>query len=75
MTGPRITRASRIVAGILAVIWIAMGMASIWIGFVQRRWAAVLVGVLGVFFGGIWANVARTGRYAVWPFTRRRGPS
>lgn len=70
MTGPRINRASRIVAGVLAVVWIAMGMASVAIGFVQQRWAGVLVGLAGVFFGGVWANVARTGRYAVWPFTR-----
>jgi len=70
VTGPRINRASRIVAGVLAVVWIAMGMASVAIGFVQQRWAGVLVGLAGVFFGGVWANVARTGRYAVWPFTR-----
>ena len=75
MTAPRINRASRIVAGVLAVVWIAMGVASIAIGFAQRRWVGVLVGLAGVFFGGVWANVARTGRYAVWPFTRRtRGP-
>ena len=70
MTPPRINRASRIVAGVLAVVWIAMGLASIAIGFVQGRWAGVVVGLAGVFFGGVWANVARTGRYAVWPFMR-----
>jgi hypothetical protein len=73
--GPRINRASRIVAGVLAVVWIAMGLASIGIGVVQQRWAGVLVGIAGVFFGGVWANVARTGPYAVWPFTRRRRDS
>lgn len=72
MTGPRINRASRIVAGVLAVVWIAMGMASIAIGFMQQRWVGVFIGLAGVFFGGVWANVARTGRYAIWPFTRTR---
>lgn len=63
--------AGRFVAGILGVIWIAAGLAAIGLGVRGHQWGTVLLGVLAVYFGGIWWHVARTGRYAVWPFRRR----
>ncbi len=65
-------RLSRTVAGLIGIIWMAAGLAAIGLGAVAREWGSVLLGVLAVYFGGIWWQVARTGRYLVWPFRRRR---
>lgn len=73
MTAPRkpLSRTGRIVGGVLAAIWIVVGVLAVVLGVAQRRPAAVLLGVAGIAYGAVWLGVARTGRYAVWPFTRR----
>jgi hypothetical protein len=66
-----LSRLPRIIAGVIGVIWIVAGMAAIILGVPARQWGTVLLGVLAVYFGGIWWHVARTGRYVAWPFGRR----
>ena len=64
-------RTGRIVAGVLATIWIVVGIVAAVLGVAQHRPAAVLLGIAGIAYGAVWLGVAWTGRYAVWPFTGR----
>lgn len=77
MSAPRarrpLSRTGRIVAGALAAIWIIVGLAAVVLGAMQRRPAAVLLGIAGVAYGMVWLGVARTGQYVLWPFRRERG--
>jgi hypothetical protein len=66
-----IGRLSRLVAGMIGLIWMAAGIAAIVLGARATRWSAVVLGVLALYFGAIWWRVARTGRYVLWPFSRR----
>jgi len=59
---------SRIVAGVIGVIWIVAGVAAVMLGTPAHQWGTVLLGALAIYFGGIWWHVARKGRYVVWPF-------
>ncbi|HET7604037.1 MAG TPA: hypothetical protein VFK36_13515 [Gemmatimonadales bacterium] len=65
---PQLGTLNRIVAGVIGVIWIAAGVAAVVLGIPAHQWGTVLLGVLAIYFGGIWWHVARKGRYAVWPF-------
>ncbi|HET7109366.1 MAG TPA: hypothetical protein VFI41_00725 [Gemmatimonadales bacterium] len=62
---------SRIVAGVIGVIWIVAGIAAVILGIPAHQWGTVLLGVLAVYFGSIWWHVARKGRYVAWPFGTR----
>jgi hypothetical protein len=53
---------------VIGVIWIAAGVVAVVLGIPAHRWGTVLLGVLALYFGGIWWHVARKGRYVVWPF-------
>jgi hypothetical protein len=61
--------AGRILAGILAVTWIAAGTAAFVLGVLRRFWVPLLLGPLAVAYGALWVRVARTGRKldAPWP--------
>ena len=63
----------RILAGILAVTWIAAGTAAFVLGVFRHLWVPLLLGPLAVGYGALWIRVARTGRKltALWP---KRGP-
>lgn len=65
----------RILAGILATIWIAAGLAALTIGlWLRPAPLLVLLGPLALAYGWLWVRVARTGRRLQWPTRRRRGP-
>lgn len=65
-------RVERVIAAVLAALWIAGGLAAFIVGLVQTRWLPILVGPVGVAYGLAWIRVARTGRYLKWPrFSRR----
>jgi hypothetical protein len=68
--GPALGRASRILAGVLAAVWVGAGALVLASGIARREWRPALVGAAGVLFGLLWVRVARTGRYVAWP--RRR---
>ena len=63
---------SRVIAGVLAVIWIVAGGIALVLGSLRGRWPTAALGLFGVLYGLIWARVAQTGRYVMWPFGRRR---
>lgn len=65
---PHLGTRARIVAGSIGIIWIAAGIAAVVLGVPAQQWGTVLLGVLAIYFGGIWWHAARQGRYAFWPF-------
>jgi len=52
----------RIVGALLAMIWLCAGVAAVCTGVTARRWPLALVGVVALWYGVIWAYVARQGR-------------
>ena len=57
----------RIFAAVMAIIWIAASIFGASRGFAAGTWYLALVGGAAVFYGCLWANVARTGRYGRIP--------
>lgn len=70
---PMLDRPSRIVAALLAGIWIGGGLATIgtalWLG---PTMLPVLVGLCATGYGTLWARVALTGRRLTWRSRRTR---
>ena len=65
----------RTIAGILATIWIAAGLAALTIGlWLRPALLLVLLGPLALAYGWLWVRVARTGRRLRWPMRRRPAP-
>lgn len=64
--------AGRIVAAILALVWIAAGLAAIVLGVLQHHWVPLLLGPLAVGYGALWARVAQTGRKLDLSWPKRR---
>ena len=64
-------RTSRILLAALIILLVAGPFLPRWAMFmlnVSLSWGTVVLGLLAIYFGGIWWHVARKGRYAVWPF-------
>ena len=53
----------RWVAAMLAAVWIASGVAVIVL--MHRRSLAILLGIIAIAYGLVWAEVTRTGR-PIW---------
>jgi hypothetical protein len=65
--------ADRTVAGILAAVWIAAGLAGLAIGlWLRPALLPVLLSPLALGYGWLWLRVARTGRRQHWPAWNRR---
>jgi hypothetical protein len=65
----------RIIAGCLATIWIAAGLAALTIGlWLRPALLLVLLGPLALAYGWLWVRVAQTGRRLQWPTRRRPAP-
>jgi hypothetical protein len=76
MNKSTLSKLDRGVAGGLAVIFIAAGIAGIAMGMARHHWLLVLVGLISVWWGSVWARVAVKGRRLqfseiLWPFLRR----
>ncbi len=67
MTKGRFSRASRIAAAILAVIWLMLGAAGVILGILRGNWILALVGGLAFWYGLIWERAAAEGRRLPWP--------
>lgn len=68
----RLSGLNRVMAGVLAMIWTGAGIVAVILGAKAGRWGTVALGALAVCFGVIWGQVARTGRYWVWPSKGRK---
>ena len=63
----------RLIAAVLAAIWVAAGLTALVIGlWVRPAVVPVLLSPFLLAYGWIWARVALTGRRQEWP---RRHPS
>jgi hypothetical protein len=63
--------AGRIIAILLAVVWLSAGIISIVLFGLYNNWVIPILGILSIIYGVIWIQVARTGRRIQWPFRRR----
>jgi fucose permease len=55
-------RRVRIVGALLAMTWLCAGVAAVLAGAIAQRWLLLLVGLVAIWYGVIWAYVARRGR-------------
>lgn len=58
--------AHRTMAALLALVWLASGIAGVAIGLVQHRWASLIVGLLAVGYGVLWSRATWRGRMLKW---------
>ena len=71
--GTDVGRGGRIVAAVLAAIWILAGLTALAIGvWIRPAILPVLLGPLALGYGWVWWRVAATGRKQEWPPWRRR---
>jgi len=71
-------RTIRVVAGLLAAVWLAAGVAAIAVALSTSRWLLALVGLVAAGYGAVWLRAARQGRLlsvreALAPWRIRRG--
>jgi len=68
MHSPRtLSKAERMVAVCLALIWIAASGAGFYAALIQSRWIAVACALAGLAYGVAWARVALGSRLLTWP--------
>jgi hypothetical protein len=65
--GSRRHVATRILAGLLAAIWIVAGVFVLALGLARGHWLPLLCGIAALWYGLIWIRVAREGRQLEWP--------
>jgi hypothetical protein len=59
-------------AAMLAIVWIAAGVAAVALGMIRHQWVPLLLGPLAIGYGALWIRVARTGRKLDAPWLKRR---
>lgn len=52
----------RIVSAALAIVWVFAGVAALFVGATVGRWLLIPIGLATLWYGVIWAYVARQGR-------------
>jgi len=55
-------RVVRVVGGLLAMVWLCAGLVAIIAGLVAQRWLLLVVGLVALWYGVIWAHAAAQGR-------------
>jgi hypothetical protein len=58
---------NRIIAALLAVIWLALGFAAIFLGIIYKHWLMLLPGLFTVWYGLIWTRAAIESHHLEWP--------
>jgi fucose permease len=62
-----LSRAERVAAVCLALIWIAAGCAGLYAALIQSRWIAAVCALLALAYGIAWARAAAFSRLLTWP--------
>ena len=57
---------NRMVALVLAVIWLCAGIGAILFGFMQARWVFVVLGVFALWYALLWLRVVSRRRLLTW---------
>jgi hypothetical protein len=60
----------RIVAAVLAAVWLIAGMAIVILALTHRHWLAALLGPPAIWYGLAWVRVALEGRHITWAEAR-----
>ena len=55
-------RTARIVGALLATVWLCAGVVALIAGAAGQRWFLMLAGLMALWYGVVWAFVAREGR-------------
>jgi hypothetical protein len=71
-----ISAADRVIAIALALVWIGGSLIGMLVGLRHGLWLVLIIGPLGLWFGILWARVARSGRSlewreGIWPWRRQ----
>jgi hypothetical protein len=53
---------NRTLAGVLALVWIVVGIVSLVLALVHERWLLALLAVVAILYGVAWLRVAARGR-------------
>lgn len=66
----------RAIAFALTLVWIGAGLVGTWFGMRHGSWAGLIIGVLGLWYGILWARAVRKGRRlhwreSAWPWRRQ----
>jgi len=62
--------ANRVVAAILAFVWLASGLVATVLAITQHYWIGLVVGPFAIAYGLLWIRVVQTGRRLHWPLHR-----
>jgi len=55
-------RTVRIVGALLAIVWVCAGVTALFAGATAQLWILIPIGLAALWYGVIWAYVARQGR-------------
>lgn len=69
-SGREVGNGSRIFAALIAVLLIGAGCYGILTAVENGPWYIAALGLAVIFYGALWANVARTGKFGripLWP--------
>ena len=72
----KLTKINRLVALVLALIWLVAGALVLVLGVVKRQWLLPVLGGFALWYGLVWLWVVRQGRQiswrqALWPWRSR----
>jgi hypothetical protein len=65
-TRRELSSVNRMVALVLAVIWLCAGIGAIVVGFMQARWLVVVLGVFALWYALLWLRVVSRRRLLTW---------
>jgi len=68
---PELGPVNRVVAVLLAIIWLSGGLIVLVLGLTQQNGSELVIGILAIGYGFLWVHVAWTGRRLHWPVRRR----
>jgi hypothetical protein len=61
-----LNKGNRILALVLALIWITAGVVAVALGLGKRRWLVSALGAVAIWYGFVWIRVMREGRKLQW---------
>ena len=62
----RLSRAERILAICLSLVWLLSGSVGLYVGVVHSRWVLVAFALLALLYGAAWLRAAALSRLLGW---------
>jgi hypothetical protein len=66
-TGRKLSKLERALAIVLALVWVAAGLAALYVAVVGSHWALGFCALIAVAYGLAWTRVAVLSRLLTWP--------